>query len=191
MALKSAAGLRLRLELHTSTTEGLPAPVCSRTGRGSHRDHLLITTGWNGIQNHGEANPPGSSGQGDQSRLISHYKKSNCSPCTWFCPASLQFWGVVHRDRASGERAGWYFQPPLLPAFSLKQYFAGYRHKCWQEGRTRIWSELDFESELLERGSVLGSVPVLPLLENGGRERRRGRGREAPWNSLNLNAVVI
>lgn len=82
----------------------------------------------------------------------------------------------MHRDRASGERAGSYFQPPLPPAFSLKQYFAGYRHKCWQEGRMRIWSELDFESELLERGSVLGSVVVLPLLENRGRKGRRERG---------------
>lgn len=96
--------LRPRMELQTFTTEGLPAPGWSRARWGSRRDHLLVTTGWKGLQNHGGATPPGSSGQGDQSRLTSHYKKVIAVPVP---DSALAFCGFGERCTGTDTPGKW------------------------------------------------------------------------------------
>lgn len=76
--------------------------------------------------------------------------------------------GQTHQG--SGEGGDSYFQPPLLPAFSKKQYFVGYRYKCWLEGRSRI----HLSTGLWKWASGAGKCPWLCTWTTSPRKGREG-----------------
>lgn len=63
--------------------------------------------------------------------------------------------------------------------FSLHCFLLLARSSIWLDIRKKVGAgsvyEWDFESKLLEQGSVLGSVPELPILEKGWEGRREER----------------